>query len=75
MKNNIKKVIKSKGLKSSWVCEQINLNPSVLSLYCSGDRIPNQKRLRQLSKVLNTSIQQLFPDCKIRRINYYDLEQ
>tara|TARA_R110002012_G_scaffold60122_1_gene157242 strand:+ start:2098 stop:2325 length:228 start_codon:yes stop_codon:yes gene_type:complete len=75
MKNNIKKTIRSKGLKSSWVCEQINLNPSVLSLYCSGARIPNQKRLRQLSKVLNTSIRQLFPEVKIKRINYYDLGQ
>ncbi len=75
MKNNIKKTIRSKGLKSSWVCEQINLNPSVLSLYCSGARIPNQKRLRQLSKVLNTSIRQLFPEVKIRRINFYDLGQ
>ena len=73
--NNIKNIIKSKGLKASWVCEQINLNPSVLSLYCSGVRIPNQKRLRQLSKVLNTSIQQLFPEVKIKRINYYDLGQ
>ena len=75
MKNNIKKTIRSKGLKSSWVCEQINLNPSVLSLYCSGARIPNQKRLRQLSKVLNTSIRQLFPEVKIRRINFYELGQ
>ena len=75
MKNNIKKTIRSKGLKSSWVCEQINLNPSVLSLYCSGARIPNQKRLRQLSKVLNTSIRHLFPEVNIRRINFYDLGQ
>ena len=73
MKNNIKKTIKSKGLKSSWVCEQINLNPSVLSLYCSGARIPNQKRLRQLAKVLNTSIKELFPQVKIKRINYYEI--
>ena len=75
MKNNIKKTIKTKGLKSSWVCEQINLNPSVLSLYCSGVRVPNQKRLRQLSRVLNTSIKELFPDVKIKRINFYDLGQ
>ena len=75
MRNNIKKTIKSKGLKASWVCEQINLNPSVLSLYCSGARIPNQKRLRQLSKVLNTSIRPLFREVKIRRINFYDLGQ
>ena len=73
MRNNIKKTIKSKGLKSSWVCEQINLNPSVLSLYCSGARIPNQKRLRQLAKVLNTSIKELFPQVKIKRINYYEI--
>ena len=71
--NNIKNIIKSKGLKASWVCEQINLNPSVLSLYCSGARIPNQKRLRQLAKVLNTSIKELFPDVKIKRINYYEI--
>ena len=71
--NNIKNIIKSKGLNASWVCEQINLNPSVLSLYCSGARIPNQKRLRQLAKVLNTSIKELFPQVKIKRINYYEI--
>ena len=75
MRNNIKKTIISKGLKASYICQQINLNPSVLSLYCSGARIPNQKRLRQLAKVLNTSIKELFPDVKIKRINFYDLGQ
>ena len=69
--NNIKNIIKSKGLKASYICEQINLNPSVLSLYCSGVRKPNQKRLRQLAKVLNCSIKDLFPDVKIKRINKY----
>jgi len=69
--NNIKNIIRSKGLKASYICEQINLNPSVLSLYCSGVRKPNQKRLRQLAKILNCSIKDLYPNVEIKRINYY----
>ena len=73
MENRIKEVLKSKGLKAGYICEKINLNPSILSLYINNTRKPNQKRLRQLAKALNCSIKDLYPQVNVSRINYYEI--
>ena len=69
--NNLKKIINRKGLKSVWVCNKLGIHPSIMSGYIKGSRIPSQQRLRDLARVLNVSIKDMFPDCKIKRINYY----
>ena len=69
--NNIKKIIKDKGLKQTYICKELGINESVLSLIINGKRKPNQDRLKALARILNVSIKDLYPQVEIKRINYY----
>ncbi len=69
--NNIKKIIKEKGLKQTYICKELDINESVLSLIINGKRKPNQDRLKALARILNVSIKDLYPNVEIKRINYY----
>ena len=69
--NNIKKIIKEKGLKQTYICKELDINESVLSLIINGKRKPNQDRLKALARILNVSIKQMYPHCEVKRINYY----
>ncbi len=71
--NRLKEVIKSKGLKNTYICEKMGLHPSILSGYIKGTRIPNQTRLKQLSRILNTSVEKLYPEAVKRRITIYEI--
>ena len=46
MENNIKQVIKEKGIKQTYICEKLGINESVLSLIINGKRKPSQDRLK-----------------------------
>ena len=69
--NNIKNIIKEKGLKQTYICKELDINESVLSLIINGKRKPNQDRLKALARILNVSIKDLYPNVEIKRINYY----
>ena len=69
--NNIKKIIKEKGLKQTYICKELDINESVLSLIINGKRKPNQDRLKALARILNVSIKDLYPNVEIKRINHY----
>ena len=71
--NRLKEVIKSKGLKNTYICSKMELHPSILSGYIKGTRKPNQERLKQLSRILNTSVEKLYPNCTKKRITYYEI--
>ena len=71
MQNNIKKIIKDKGLKQTYICKELDINESVLSLIINGKRKPNQDRLKALARILNVSIKDLYPNVEVKRINYY----
>ena len=71
MENNIKQIIKSKGIKQTYICKKLGINESVLSLIINGKRKPSQDRLRALARILNVSIKQMYPHCQVKRINYY----
>ena len=69
--NNIKKIIKEKGRKQTYICKELDINESVLSLIINGKRKPNQDRLKALARILNVSIKDLYPNVEVKRINYY----
>tara|TARA_Y100000401_G_C8213659_1_gene169736 strand:+ start:384 stop:602 length:219 start_codon:yes stop_codon:yes gene_type:complete len=69
--NNIKKIIKEKGLKQTYICKELGINESVLSLIINGKRKPNQDRLKALARILNVSIKQMYPHCEVKRQNVY----
>ena len=71
MQNNIKQIIKSKGIKQTYISKELGINESVLSLIINGKRKPSQDRLRALARILNVSIKQMYPHCQVKRINYY----
>ncbi len=73
--NNIKKIIREKRIRQNEICQALGINESVLSLIISGRRTPSQQRLKDLAKYLKVSIKQMYPQVKIRRINFYDLGQ
>ena len=69
--NNIKQIIKDKGIKQTYICKELGINESVLSLIINNKRKPSQDRLKALSKLLGVSIKQMYPHCEVKRINYY----
>ena len=69
--NNIKQIIKDKGIKQIYICKELGINESVLSLIINNKRKPSQARLKALAKLLNVSIKQMYPHCEVKRINYY----
>ena len=75
MENNIKQVIKEKGIKQTYICEKLGINESVLSLIINGKRKPSQDRLKALAKILNVSIKTLYPNVVCKKINYYYIQE
>lgn len=75
MEVRIKEVLREKGIKQKFLCEKLEINESVLSLIINGKRIPSQSRVKAMAKVLKVSVKDLYPQCKVSRINYYDLGQ
>tara|TARA_B100001939_G_scaffold345550_1_gene362378 strand:+ start:425 stop:652 length:228 start_codon:yes stop_codon:yes gene_type:complete len=75
MENRIKEVLAEKGIKQKFLCEKLGINESVLSLIINGKRIPSQSRVKAIAKVLKVSVKDLYPQCKVSRINFYHLGQ
>ena len=73
MENRLKQIIRKKGIKQTYICEKLGIHPSVFSGYVKGTRKPNQKRLKEISRILNTSIEKMYPNCEKRRIFYYHI--
>jgi|TARA_R110000824_G_scaffold70866_2_gene181671 putative transcriptional regulator len=71
MNNRIKEILREKGIKQTYICKELGINESVLSLIINGKRKPSQERLKALAKILNVSIKDLYPEVEVKRINYY----
>ena len=64
--NNIKEIIKDKGLQMSWIAEKIKAHPSHLSMWISEERYPSQERLLRLAKLLKVKIKDLYPNVRTK---------
>ena len=71
--NNIKQIIKDKGIKQIYICKELGMNESVLSLIINNKRKPSQERLKALAKILNVSIKDLYPEVTTSRITIYHI--
>ncbi len=67
--NNIKEMIKKKGLKNTWVAEQLGCKPCDISNYISGNRKPSHERLVGLARLCGCSVSDLYPSIK-RKTTY-----
>ena len=71
--NNIKQIIKDKGIKQIYICKELGINESVLSLIINGKRLPSQSRLKALARYLKVSIKDLYPEVTTSRITIYHI--
>ena len=62
--NKIKEVIWDSGLRKYYIAEKLKVQPSHISMWISGDRVPNSQRIRMLCKILNCKVVDLFPRMK-----------
>ena len=69
--NNIKEVIRKEGMRCNWIAEQLDVAPSDISNWASGERKPNQDRLVALARILGCSLKDLYPDIKRQTIYIY----
>tara|TARA_Y100000310_G_scaffold278542_1_gene297023 strand:- start:139 stop:339 length:201 start_codon:yes stop_codon:yes gene_type:complete len=60
--NNINKVIWDSGLRKGYIAKEMGVLPSIISMWISGDRIPNKPRIRMLCKILNCKVLDLYPN-------------
>ena len=71
--NNIHEVIKDKGYTKKFVCDNLNINYSVMSGFINGSRKPSQDRLKELSKFLGVKVSELYPNAKKKRTTIYEI--
>ena len=57
--NRLKVVLAEKKRTNKWLCEQLNVNPSTVSKWCTNSSQPDLNALIRISKLLDVDIQSL----------------
>ena len=57
--NRIKVVLVEKKKTNKWLCEQLNVNPSTVSKWCTNSSQPDIETLIKISKLLNVEMKDL----------------
>ena len=57
--NRLKIVLVEKKKTSKWLAEQLDVNPSTVSKWCTNTAQPSLEMLLQIAKVLNVEIKDL----------------
>ncbi len=57
--NRIKVVLVEKKKTNKWLCEQLNVNPSTVSKWCTNSSQPDIETLIKISKLLNVEMEDL----------------
>lgn len=57
--NRIKVVLVEKKKINKWLCEQLNVNPSTISKWCTNSSHPDLETLIEISKLLNVEMEEL----------------
>lgn len=61
MNNRIKEIIKSKGIKVSYVIEKVGLSTSSFYEIMNGKAVPSLMNARKIAEVLMVPLDELFP--------------
>lgn len=61
MKNNLKQIRKIRGLTQVQVADKANIVQRVYQRYEAGERSPNVQTAKKIAKVLNSTVEELFP--------------
>lgn len=57
--NRIKEVLESKGIKQTWLAEQIGKSFSVVNAYVCNRRQPSLEQLFEIARILNVDPKEL----------------
>ena len=57
--NRLKVVLAEKKKTNKWLCEQLNVNPSTVSKWCTNTMQPNLETLVEIAKVLEVDTKDL----------------
>ena len=60
MKNNLKKILKEKGLSQKDLAKKTNITRAAISRYVRGERIPNGYNLLKMAKTLSLKAEDIF---------------
>ena len=57
--NRLKVVLAGKKKTNKWLCEQLNVNPSTVSKWCTNSSQPDIETLIRISKLLEVDMEDL----------------
>lgn len=57
--NRLKVVLAEKKRTNKWLCEQLNVNPSTVSKWCTNSSQPDLETLIKISHLLNVELNDL----------------
>lgn len=57
--NRLKVVLVEKKKTNKWLCEQLNVNPSTISKWCTNSSQPDLETLIKISHLLNVELSEL----------------
>ncbi len=66
--NRIKVVLVEKKKTNKWLCEQLNVNPSTVSKWCTNSSQPDIETLIKISKLLEVEVEDLLNKHYIKTI-------
>lgn len=57
--NRLKVVLAGKKRTNKWLCEQLNVNPSTVSKWCTNSSQPDLETFMKIAKLLNVDMNDL----------------
>jgi transcriptional regulator with XRE-family HTH domain len=60
--NRIKEVLREKGLKQTWVAEQLGKSFNIVNEYCNNKRQPKLEILFEIAELINVNVKDLIED-------------
>ena len=62
--NRIKEVLENKGIKQTWLAEQLGKSYNMVNSYAANRRQPSLEVLYKIAEILNVSVKDLIIDNK-----------
>ena len=60
--NRIKAILEQKGIKQTWLAEQLGKNPVTVSKWCTNTSQPDLQTLAKISDLLKVNIRELLAE-------------
>lgn len=60
MTNNLKRLIRAKGLRQGWIAEQVGVTDTAISYWVNNHRQPSGVYIARLTKILECSAQEIY---------------